>query len=277
MGEPGAEGCQRAGGPGAPELSFAPATGSVTRAQPIPDPADSLPRRAPHPPRHVGLFVVRPFGDTVRRVPRVLAGLVLFGLGIASMLAANLGVAPWDVFHQGLAHTLGWSVGTVIIGIGLLLILLFVPLRESIGLGTALNAVVIGNVVDTTLGLLATPDSILGRSALMLSGPPLVAIGSGLYIGGGLGPGPRDGLMTGIAKRGYPVGRVRTTLEASVLAAGLLLGGPIGVGTLWFVVAIGPLVHLAMTRLAPDTIVRPSANPAVGAEPSQDDSGPAFQ
>ncbi|MEM7205462.1 MAG: hypothetical protein AAF628_34720 [Planctomycetota bacterium] len=192
------------------------------------------------------MLVLHSPAETLRRVPQVVLGLVLFGLGVAMMLAADLGVAPWDVLHQGLAQTSGMSVGSVIIGIGVLLVAAFVPLRERVGPGTVLNVLIIGTVVDATLPWLSTVDAVAARSALMLGAPVMVALGSGLYIGGGLGPGPRDGLMTAFARRGFAVWKVRTAIELSVLLVGAALGGRVGLGTVWFVVSIGPLVHRAL-------------------------------
>lgn len=184
------------------------------------------------------------------RVPVVLLGLILFGVGIALMVLADLGLAPWDVFHQGVATRSGLPIGTVVILTGIVVVAGFVPLGERIGLGTVLNALVIGAVVDATLALVEAPRSLPARAACMVLGPVVIAVGSGLYLGAGLGPGPRDGLMTGLARRGYPVWRVRTAIEVTALAVGVALGGSIGLGTVWFAVGIGPLVHLALPRLA---------------------------
>lgn len=190
----------------------------------------------------------------------MLAGLWLFGTGIAMMVASDLGLPPWDVFHQGMALTAGVSLGTVIIVTGLVLVLAFVPLRERLGLGTILNAVLIGVSVDWTLSWLARPDALWGRVALCAAGPVVVGLASGLYIGGGLGPGPRDGIMTGLSKRGFAVWKVRAALEVSVLVLGAVLGGTVGFGTVWFAVSIGPLVQWFLPRLRMRD--RPRAPPA---------------
>lgn len=185
------------------------------------------------------------------RLGRLLLGLVLFGVGLALMVIADLGLSPWDVFHQGVSENTGIPIGTVIIITGLLLLLAWIPLRERIGIGTIANAIVIGLTLD--LALLVLPEQIdvlLVRWLSMLAGVLLVAIGSGFYIGAGLGPGPRDGLMTGITRRtGYPIGLVRGALEVGVLTVGWLLGGTVGVGTLVFAFGIGPLVQFFLTRL----------------------------
>jgi uncharacterized membrane protein YczE len=185
-----------------------------------------------------------------RRVPRLLLGLVLCGLGIASMVAGDLGLGPWDVLHQGVAERTGIPIGTVTIGVGAMVMLLWLPLRERPGLGTLSNVVLIGVVIDLTLLWLETPDSLLLRGLMMAAGPVLFGIGSGFYIGAGLGPGPRDGVMTGLAKRGLPVAGVRTTIELSALGVGWLLGGTAGLGTIVFAFGVGPVVHWALPRLA---------------------------
>lgn len=199
-------------------------------------------------------LLLPPAAEVRRRLPRLLSGLVLCGLGIAVMVAADLGLGPWDVLHQGISRLSGIPIGTVGILVGIVVLLGWLPLRERLGLGTVLNVVVIGIVIDLTLLWLETPATLWARAGLLALGPPLFAIGSGFYIGAGLGPGPRDGLMTGIAQRGLPVGAVRTGLELTVLALGWILGGTAGIGTVYFAVAIGPMVHLALPRL---TIPRP--------------------
>lgn len=193
-------------------------------------------------------LLLRPWRETLRRLPQVLIGLWLFGMGVASMVASGLGTAPWDVFHQGVANVTGVRLGTVIILTGIVLLLCFWPLRERLGLGTILNATLIGVSVNWTLDWLQQPDAMSARVALTLAGPLLIGLASGLYIGGGLGPGPRDGIMTGFAKRGYAVWKVRTILEVSVMVVGVFLGGSIGFGTAWFAVSIGPFVHLFLPR-----------------------------
>lgn len=193
---------------------------------------------------------VRP--TTRQRLPRLLAGLALFGIGIALMVRADLGLSPWEVLHQGLAGRTPLTIGQVSIATSFVVLLLWVPLRERPGVGTMCNVVMIGLVVDATLAVLPPVEGLVLRWTLMLAGPVVIAIGSGLYIGVGLGPGPRDGLMTGLARRGWPVGVVRSGIEASVLVAGWLLGGTVGVGTVLFTVTIGPLVHRLLPRLALD-------------------------
>jgi len=188
------------------------------------------------------------------RIARCVFGLGIFGAGIALILNADLGAAPWDVFHTGVSELTGIPVGTVIILTGLALLVLWIPLREQPGLGTILNAVEIGLVVDVVLPWVPEPDQLAVRFAMMLGGVIMIGIGSGFYIGAGLGPGPRDGLMTGLARRGL-FGRnvsirvARTGIEVIVMSIGVLLGGSIGIGTAVFAFGIGPLVQVFLPRL----------------------------
>lgn len=188
--------------------------------------------------------------ETLRRLPRVLLGLVGFGIGIALMVEGDLGLAPWDVFHKGVATQIDWSIGTVLIITSIVVVVGFLALGERVGLGTILNAVVIGLVVDASLPILPTPSGLAGRLAFTIGGPVLIAAASGLYIGGGLGPGPRDGLMTGLSKRGITVWKARTAIEMTVLIIGLFLGGTVGIGTVWFTLGIGPMVQFFLPRLS---------------------------
>jgi uncharacterized membrane protein YczE len=177
-------------------------------------------------------------------------GLGVFGVGVAAIIESRLGAAPWDVFHQGVSERTGVSLGVVIIVTGLLLLLVWIPLRQRPGVGTLLNAFEIGTVLNLVEPLLPTAESMVGRVAYLSAGITLTAIGSGLYIGSGLGAGPRDGIMVGLAQRGISVRVARTSVELIVLVAGGLLGGTIGVGTVVFMLAIGPLVHIALPRLS---------------------------
>ncbi|MEX2504724.1 MAG: hypothetical protein WD378_07730 [Egicoccus sp.] len=187
--------------------------------------------------------------DVRRRLPRLLLGLALCGLGIATMVAAELGLGPWDVLHQGLSRMTGIPIGTVGIGVGVLVLLVWLPLHERPGVGTVLNVLVIGIVIDVTLLWLQTPEPAWQRWAYMLAGPVLFGIGSGFYLGTGLGAGPRDGIMTGLARCGLPVGAARAAIEVSVLLLGWVLGGTVGVGTIVFAATIGPIVHVTLPRL----------------------------
>src|SRR5262245_20170404 len=153
------------------------------------------------------------FAELRRRLPRLLAGLLALGCGTAMMVEAHLGVSPYDVLHQGLADLTGLSFGTVVIVLGALILLLWIPLGQRFGIGTVINTVAVGLIIAAFLELAPDPDSLALRWVYLLAGIVIVAFGVGLYIGAGLGPGPRDGLMTGIAAKGYPLWLVRTGLE----------------------------------------------------------------
>jgi uncharacterized membrane protein YczE len=185
------------------------------------------------------------------RMARLLLGLVLFGIGLALMVIADLGLSPWDVFHQGISFHTGIPIGTIVIITGLLVLVAWIPLKERIGIGTIANAIVIGATLDVALLILPERIDPMGlRWGAMLVGVALVAIGSGFYIGAGLGPGPRDGLMTGLTRvTGLPLGLVRGALEITVLVVGWALGGTVGIGTVVFAFGIGPLVQFFLTRL----------------------------
>lgn len=185
-----------------------------------------------------------------RRLFNLYLGLILFGVSCAMIVASGLGLGPWDVFHQGVSQQIGISLGWVVIGVGLLVLLLWIPLRQRPGLGTVSNAIVIGLVIDATLAFLNQPGSMAARVGLLVSGVVVNGIATGLYIGAGLGPGPRDGLMTGLAARGHSIRVVRTAIELTVVVVGWLLGGTVGFGTILFALSIGPLAHFFIPRLA---------------------------
>ena len=180
----------------------------------------------------------------VRRLVQLQLGLVLYGTSMALMVQARLGLDPWDVLHQGIARRTGLRFGWVVIAVGALVLLLWVPLRQRPGIGTVSNVVVIGLAVDAALALLPTPHAAAARWAFLAVGVLGNGLATGLYIGARLGPGPRDGLMTGLAARGHSIRVVRTAIEVSVLAAGWLLGGTVGWATLIYAVTIGPLAHV---------------------------------
>jgi uncharacterized membrane protein YczE len=189
------------------------------------------------------------------RLPRLVLGLVTFGLGIAMMAEAGLGLGPWEAFHQGIARQTGLELGTVSILLGIPILVLWWPLGERPGIGTILNVVLIGSSTNVALALLPTPpdDALVARLALMLGGVVVIAVGSGLYLSTDLGPGPRDGLMTGLHHRfGWSIRRARTVVELSVLGLGWLLGGTVGLGTVVFALGIGPLVQIALGVFDPD-------------------------
>lgn len=182
------------------------------------------------------------------RLARCAFGLFLFGLGITFFIRAQLGLAPWDVFHTGVSAKTDVAVGTVIIIVGVFLLLLWIPLRQRPGIGTIMNAVEIGLVVNLTKPIIGEPDHIVGRLALMLAGLVIVGFGSAIYIGSGLGAGPRDGLMLGLSERGISIRLARTAIELTVLVTGIVLGGPIGLGTVAFALGIGPIVQVLLPR-----------------------------
>jgi uncharacterized membrane protein YczE len=179
-----------------------------------------------------------------RRLIQLFAGLVLYGISDSMLLLAGLGVDPWDVLHQGLARRTGVPTGTWAIIVGAAVLLLWIPLRQRPGVGTVCNVVLIGTVIDLVLAAVAPPHSLPVRAAVMVSAVVLNGVATGLYIGAGLGPGPRDGLMTGFAARGHSLRVVRTGIEAIVLLAGWLLGGTVGIGTVVYAACIGPLAHV---------------------------------
>lgn len=189
-------------------------------------------------------------GRLGRRLPQLMAGLVLYGVSMAMMLRSGLGLDPWDVLHYGVATWLPLSFGGVVIATGVAVLLLWIPLRQMPGLGTVANAVVIGLATDAALALLVTSEGMAARTAMLAGGIVLNGLATALYIGAQLGPGPRDGLMTGLVRRtGWSVRVVRTSIELSVVVTGWLLGGVVGIGTIAYALAIGPLVQMMLPRL----------------------------
>lgn len=183
------------------------------------------------------------------RLPVLLIGLVVFGAGIAMMVEADLGLGPWEALHQGIARQTGLAIGTVSVLLGIPIVALWWPLGERPGIGTVCNVVLIGTATNIAIDLLPTPaaDDLVVRLALMAGGVVVIAIGSGLYLSTDLGPGPRDGLMTGAHQRfGWSIRRARTAIELTVLAVGWALGGTVGLGTVVFAFGIGPLVQVAL-------------------------------
>lgn len=188
---------------------------------------------------------------TPRRWVFLLAGLMLFGAGIALMVRAELGLGPWEVLHQGISRATGIAIGTVSILLGLPIMLAWLPLGQRPGVGTLLNIVLVGAVTDIVLQIMPEVHSILLRVALLLIGILMIGIGSGAYLSSAMGAGPRDGLMLGLTKRtGWNIRITRTLIELSVLLIGVLMGGTIGVGTLAFAFGIGPVVQVALPMFA---------------------------
>ncbi|WP_374968621.1 YitT family protein [Terrabacter sp. BE26] len=210
-------------------------------------------------------------GRLPRRTVQLLVGLVLYGVSMSMMIRSTLGLDPWDVFHAGLATHVPLSFGQVTIIVGALVLLLWVPLRQWPGLGTVANVVVIGLAADAGLALIDPPQALWARAVLLVSGIVLNGVAGGLYIGSQLGPGPRDGLMTGIARRsGLSIRLVRTSIMVAVLAVGWLLGGPVGLGTVVYAVSIGPLVQFFLPRLTVDL----GASSVSAQESAQEDAQP---
>jgi len=195
-----------------------------------------------------------------RRLVQLFAGLVLYGVSMALLVRSGLGVMPWDVLHQGLARTVGGSLGMVTIAVGALVLLLWIPLREKPGFGTVSNVIVIGVAVDASLAVLPTVDAMALRVLLVVLGVGLNGVATAAYIGVRMGAGPRDGLMTGLVRRtGGSVRLVRTAIEVAVVLTGWLLGGTLGVATVVYVFAIGPLVQLFLPRFTVASGQAPSA------------------
>lgn len=196
-------------------------------------------RKYPPPP----MLLPPPSDRRALRGALLMGGLVLFGVTIAMMVLGGLGLAPWDVLHQGLSRTFGLGIGTWSVLISFVVLLGWWPLRQRVGIGTLANAIVVGVVIDLVLWLFDPPSALWARVALLVGGVAGNGIATGLYIGAGLGAGARDGLSTGIAARGHSMRVVRTSVEAAVLVTGFLLGGTVGVGTVLYALAIGPITH----------------------------------
>ena len=183
-----------------------------------------------------------------RRLVQLYVGLWIYGLGAALQVRAGLGLDPWDVFHQGLSHHIGLAIGTVVIIVGALVLLLWIPLRQVPGLGTVSNVVLIGVSMNVNLELFSAMHGLWLRGIVLAVSIVLGGVATGMYIGAHFGPGPRDGLMTGLARRtGRSIRLVRTGIELTVLAAGWVLGGSVGVGTIAYALLIGPLAQVFLT------------------------------
>ncbi|MFD8913923.1 YitT family protein [Streptomyces sp. NPDC059575] len=193
-----------------------------------------------------------------RRLVQLYGGLALYGASSALLVRADLGMEPWNVLHQGLARLTGLSMGLVLTIVGALVLLLWIPLRQRPGLGTISNVLVIGFALDTTLSVLPAVHGIVARVALLVAGIVLNGAATGLYIAAAFGPGPRDGLMTGLHQRtGRSIRLLRTLVEVAVVATGFALGGTVGVGTVLYALSIGPLAQLFLRVFA-----LPSSGPA---------------
>ena len=200
-------------------------------------------------------------GRLPERLLRLLAGLMLYGLSVALMVEGSLGASPWDVFHLGASRHLPLGLGATMVLVSLLVLLAWIPLRQMPGLGTIANSALVGPFADLGLAGLPTPDALAWQLAYLLAGIGLCGLATAIYIGAQLGPGPRDGLMTGLARRtGWSLRRVRTGIELGVLATGAWLGGTIGLGTVAFALAVGPVAQRAL----PHFVVRLDRRPADG-------------
>lgn len=189
-------------------------------------------------------------GRLPERVLRLLVGLWLYGVAIALMIESTLGASPWDVFHLGVARHVPVSFGMVMILAAVGVLLLWIPLKQMPGLGTVANAVLLGPFADIALSLIDTPTSLAMRGVYLGLGVVVCAFATGLYVGAQLGPGPRDGLMTGFARKsGWSIRKVRTIIEVTVLAIGVMLGGTVGIGTVVFAFGVGPLTQVFLKWL----------------------------
>jgi uncharacterized membrane protein YczE len=204
------------------------------------------------------------------RSVQLLVGLFLYGIAMAMMIRASVGISPWDCLAQGISLKTGLSFGLVTNIVGVFVLLLWIPIRQRLGIGTVLNALLIGPSADVGLGVISTPTMLWEQILLFAGGLTLVAIATGLYLGGRFGPGPRDGLMTGLHKRfGWPIWVVRTLLEVSVLVIGWMLGGDVGFGTLAFALLVGPMINVAMPLLLIPERAKPGVELGVGVDPAR--------
>jgi uncharacterized membrane protein YczE len=242
--------------------------------------------RSPPPARQLAALTPREqltAGRAGRRLTQLMVGLVLYGVSMAMLIRSTLGLDPWDVLHDGITRRTGLSFGTVVIVVGVLVLLLWIPLRQWPGLGTVANAVVIGLATDASLAVMSQPSGLTVQLALLVGGVVVNGLASALYIGSQFGAGPRDGLMTGLVRRtGRSVRLVRTSLEVTVLATGWLLGGAVGLGTVLYALAIGPLVQLFLQwfivdlpERGADTTPVPDASGEPGASREPDVGQPA--
>lgn len=188
--------------------------------------------------------------DLVERLAQLILGLALYGIALGFMVRGGIGVAPWDVLALGVAGRSSLGYGTVTVLVSIVVLLLWIPLRQRVGLGTVLNALLVGPTADLTLLILPAPPAVWIGAPMFVFGLVLLAFATGLYIAADFGPGPRDGLMTGLVRvTGWRVWIVRTLIEGSVLLVGFLLGGPVGVGTVLFAFGVGPLIGWFLPRI----------------------------
>jgi uncharacterized membrane protein YczE len=214
---------------------------------------------------------------TIRRWGQLLLGLFFYGIAVALLIQADVGLDPWTVFAQGLEVQTGLSIGLIVVLIGAGVLLLWIPIRQKPGIGTVLNVLLIGPVLDLAMLVVTTPDQLWAQWLMFAAGLALLAVATGLYIGARFGPGPRDGLMTGAhARFGWKIWKVRTVVEVTVLAIGWLLGGTVGFGTVAFALLIGPMVGYTLPRLRvpePSRLTAPEAG-ETGAAPEESGTAP---
>jgi uncharacterized membrane protein YczE len=213
----------------------------------------------PIPLANLGPLAQLRAGRLPERVLRLLAGLWLYGVAIALMIEGALGASPWDVFHLGVSRHVPFSFGVVMILAAFVVLLGWIPLRQMPGLGTVANTLLLGPFADFNLALIGTPETLPLRCLYLIGGVVVCAFATALYVGAQLGPGPRDGLMTGLARRtGWSIRRVRTIIEVSVLAVGVLLGGTVGVGTIVFALGVGPVTQYFLRYMVVPLQVAPA-------------------
>lgn len=222
------------------------------------------PSSSPSGLSHLGPLEQLRAGRLVERLLRLLVGLWLYGVAIALMIESALGASPWNVFHLGVALHLPVSFGVVMIIVAVLVLLAWIPLREKPGIGTVINALLLGPFADIALAAIDTPDTLAIRVGYVLGGVTVHAFATALYVGAQLGPGPRDGLMTGFARySGWSIRKVRTFIEVAVLAIGVLLGATAGVGTVVFALGVGPMTQFFLRYLVVRVKQPPKTCPGV--------------
>jgi uncharacterized membrane protein YczE len=209
-----------------------------------------------------------PSDHRARRFAQLTAGLLLYGTTAGMIVLAQLGLDPWNVLHQGLSRTFGLGIGTWVIIVSLAVLLLWIPLHQRPGIGTLANALVVGAVIDLFLALAQPPLELWARVLLLAGGVGGNGVATALYIGAGFGPGPRDGLSVAIAGHGHSMRAVRTSIEATVLVVGLILGGTVGVGTLAYALLIGPITHVTIPALAITKVRGPGDETTPTGEPA---------
>ena len=205
---------------------------------------------------------MNPALTTTRRIIQLALGLFLYGIAISLIVRAAIGVAPWDVLSQGVVKQTGLSFGFVTVALSVVVLLLWIPIKQKPGIGTVLNALFVGPSAEVGLAILPVPDSLVMQVVFFAGGLALLAVATGLYIGARFGPGPRDGLMTGIHRKfGWKIWIVRTAIEVTVLSIGWLLGGNVGIGTVAFALLIGPMVNITMPFFLVPAAVTPATTP----------------